>query len=102
VLPSFRESSGSLALLEALQGGRTIVASRIDGIPEDVTDGESALLVEPGDVAGLSAALGRALVDRELRRRLAQRARAIFAERFSAGAFTGALRDLYGQLGFDG
>jgi glycosyltransferase involved in cell wall biosynthesis len=58
--------------------------------------------VEPGDVAGLSAALGRALVDHELRRRLAQRARAIFAERFSAAAFTGALRDLYGQLGFDG
>jgi glycosyltransferase involved in cell wall biosynthesis len=101
VLPSLRESSGSLALLEAMQAGRAIVASRVDGIPEDVTDGESALLVDPGDVAGLSAVLKGVLRERELRQRLARRARATFVERFSAGAFTSTLRDLYGQLGFD-
>jgi glycosyltransferase involved in cell wall biosynthesis len=102
VLPSFQESSGSLALLEALQTGLTIVASRVDGIPEDVTDGESALLVEPGSVAELAAALVRVLTDCELRRRLAQQARATFVEKFSADAFTAALRELYVELGFKG
>jgi glycosyltransferase involved in cell wall biosynthesis len=100
VLPSLRESSGSLALLEALQAGVAVVASNVDGIPEDVTDGESALLVEPGNVGQLTGALTRVLTDRELRRRLAERARTTLVERFSADAFTAALRNLYAELGF--
>jgi glycosyltransferase involved in cell wall biosynthesis len=100
VLPSLQEGSGSLALLEALQAGAAIVASDLDGIPEDVTDGESALLVEPGNVEALSRALGRVVTDTRLRERLRQRARATFEDRFSAAALTSALRDIYAELGF--
>ena len=39
VLPSIRECSGSLALLEALQAGAAVIASDVDGIPEDVKHG---------------------------------------------------------------
>ncbi|HZS10480.1 MAG TPA: glycosyltransferase family 4 protein [Blastocatellia bacterium] len=101
VLPSLEEGSGSVSLLEALQAGVAVVASNVDGIPEDVTDGESALLVEPGDVAALSRALERLLADATLRHGLARRGRAIFEERFSAEALTDALRQLYLELGFD-
>ena len=95
VLPSFQEASGSLSVLEAMQAGASIVASNIDGIPEDLTDGESAALVPPGDVGALSDALERLIADRALRARLARRARAIFEERFSVEAFTRALSEVY-------
>ena len=36
VLPSLQEGSGSVSLIEALQAGVAVVASNIDGIPEDV------------------------------------------------------------------
>jgi glycosyltransferase involved in cell wall biosynthesis len=99
VLPSRREQSGSLAVLEAMQAGRAIVASACDGIPEDVVDGESALLVEPGDARSLAGALSRTLGDEALRRRLGETARRRFAERFSAAAFTADLRRVYADFG---
>jgi glycosyltransferase involved in cell wall biosynthesis len=100
VLPSRQEGSGSLALLEALQAGTAIVASGIDGIVEDVTDGESALLVPPDDVAELTRALSRLVGDAALRRHLARRARRTFVERFSADAFSNGLRRMWSDVGF--
>jgi glycosyltransferase involved in cell wall biosynthesis len=100
VLPSLQECSGSLSLLEALQAGVAIVASNLDGIPEDVTHGESALLAEPGNVTALCEALRRVVTDTALRELLSKRARAIFEARFSATNFSNALRDIYTELGF--
>ena len=99
VLPSRAEQSGSLSLLEALQAGCAVVASRVDGIPEDVADGASALLVEPGDPAALAGALARLLGDVGLRRRLGAAARKVFEERFSAAVFAAALGRVYAELG---
>ena len=99
-LPSLEEGSGSLALLEALEAGRAVVASRVDGIPEDVQDGDSALLVEPGRVDAWSDALARVLGDVALRRRLSERGRERFQTRFAPELLVAALRDLYGELGF--
>ena len=101
VMPSLSEQSGSLAVLEALQAGRAIVASSVDGIAEDVTDDRDALLVPPGDERLLAEALARALVDEPLRRRLGTRARETFEARFSARAFAAALGALYRELGDD-
>lgn len=100
VLPSIGEGSGSVSLLEALQAGVAVVASNVDGIPEDVTDGDSALLVEPGNVTALSRALERVIDDHALRAHLRQRARETFESRFSAAALTEALRHIYAELGF--
>jgi glycosyltransferase involved in cell wall biosynthesis len=99
-LPSLEEGSGSLSLLEAMQAGAAPVVSRIDGIPEDVTDGESALMAAPGDAADLAGALRRVLDDPALRKRLARRAHAVYRARFTPDAFSAALRDAYTGLGF--
>lgn len=99
VLPSRREQSGSLALIEAMGAGRAIVASSCDGIPEDVTDGVDAILTPPGDVVALAAALERCLLDPSLRERLGAQAKATFATRFSAALVAGGLRDIYASLG---
>lgn len=48
-------------LVEAAACGVTLVATRVAGVPDLVRDGVTGMLAEPGDVAGLGAALRRAL-----------------------------------------
>jgi glycosyltransferase involved in cell wall biosynthesis len=67
--PSRREGFG-VVCAEAMAHGRPVVASAVGGLRELVVDGETGLLVPPGAVAALRAALERLLGDRELRRRL--------------------------------
>jgi glycosyltransferase involved in cell wall biosynthesis len=55
VLPS-RAEGMSIFLLEAMSRGRPVVSTPVGGIPELVVDG-TGVLVEPGDAAGLAAAL---------------------------------------------
>jgi glycosyltransferase involved in cell wall biosynthesis len=73
VLPS-RWEGQPLILQEALAAGCPIVASRAGGIP-DLTGEDAALLVPPGDVDALAAALRRVLTDPALAQRLAAAAR---------------------------
>jgi len=99
VLPSLEEGSGSVSLLEALQAGVAVVASRLDGIPEDLQEGADALLVDPGDPSSLQDALARLLRDEGARAALGARARALYERRFSAAAFSAALGDVYARVG---
>jgi glycosyltransferase involved in cell wall biosynthesis len=74
VLPSAYEEMGSV-LTEAMASGLPVVASDVGGIPEVVRDGVTGLLVPPGDVGALAAALDRLAADPELRARLSAGAR---------------------------
>jgi len=62
VCPSIYEPFG-LINLEAMACGTAVVASRVGGIPEVVVDGETGLLVPPGDPAALAAAVGALAAD---------------------------------------
>lgn len=73
-LPSRRENL-PLVLLEAMAAGKPVVAARVGGVPEVVTDGRDGLLVEPGDVDGLVEAMGMLVADAGLRGALGRRAR---------------------------
>jgi glycosyltransferase involved in cell wall biosynthesis len=86
VVPSVVDRAGNVdglpnTLLEAMAAGRAIVASRVAGIPDVIADGENGLLVPPGDVAALRAALTRLIADDALRARLGAAARAIAVKR---------------------
>jgi glycosyltransferase involved in cell wall biosynthesis len=72
--PSHREGFG-LACAEAMAHGRPVVASSVGGLRDLVVDEETGLLVPPGDVGALRAALERVLADPALRRRLGTAAR---------------------------
>jgi glycosyltransferase involved in cell wall biosynthesis len=67
--PSHREGYGVVAR-EAMAYGRPVVATPVGGLIDAVVDGETGLVVPPGDVAALRGALERLLGDKELRRRL--------------------------------
>jgi len=76
-----------LALLEAMALGRTIVASRVSGIPEMLEDGVSGVLVPPGDAAALGAAVARLLEDPARAAAIGDAALARLRTRFSLDAF---------------
>jgi colanic acid/amylovoran biosynthesis glycosyltransferase len=58
-----------VVLMEAMASGLPVVASRLSGIPELVTDGVSGLLVPPGDDGALADALSALATDGALRAR---------------------------------
>lgn len=79
VVPSVVDATGNVdglpnVLLEAMASGCPIVASRVGGIPDVLMDGIHGLLVPPGDVQALGAALTRLAQDAD-RRRLGETAR---------------------------
>lgn len=84
-LPS-RAEGFPIAPLEAMAVSRPVVATRVGGTPELVADGETGLLVPPGDVEALAAALRRVLEDDELARRLGAGGYRRLRERFSEAA----------------
>ncbi len=75
VLPSHWEGM-PISLLEAMAAGLPVVASQVSGSREAVVDGESGLLVRPGDTGALAAALVRIACDAGLAARLGDAARA--------------------------
>ena len=72
-------------IFEYMAMGKAIVASRLGQIGEVLSDGETALLVEPGDVRELAAALVRVTESRELRARLGASARQAAVEKHTWG-----------------
>ena len=83
-----------IALVEALASGLPCVATAVGGVPEVIRDGIEGFLVEPGDVAGLAAAIEKLLGDAELRRNVGARARERAAA-FDIGPAVERTRDIY-------
>lgn len=89
-----RVETQPLALLEAMDAGLPVVATRVGALHEMVEDGASGLLVPPGDARSLSAALITLLRDPERRRRYGARGRDIVHDRFSVGRMVDSTADL--------
>ena len=84
VLPS-RHEGMPLVLLEAMDAGLPVVATRVIGSEEVVVDGETGLLVRPRDPAALEHALSRLLADPALRASFGQAGRQRFHACFTSG-----------------
>jgi glycosyltransferase involved in cell wall biosynthesis len=89
VCPSRSEGFG-VVCAEAMAHGKPVVASAVGGLANLIEDGHSGLLVPPGDVDALRAAIERLLGDPELRRRLGEAARERIASQYGWERVTGA------------
>lgn len=79
VLPSLSEGL-PLVLLEAMACGVPIVATRVGGIPDIISDGVHGLLVQPGEPHALACAMRRLIVNELLRQQLRENAFAHVAQ----------------------
>lgn len=86
-----------LSLLEGMALGLPAIGSRWGGIPDIIEDGETGFVVEPGDAAGLAAAVERLLLDPALYARLSAKAAARVQERFTGCTVAEAYASIYRQ-----
>ena len=92
-----RSEGHPVSVLEAMAAGLPVVASRVGGVPEQVVDGETGVLVDPGDPDALATALARLAADPSLRRRMGDAGRTRAEERFDLEPFRRAHLELYSR-----
>ncbi len=73
-LPSVGPEPCPTAVMEAMSAGCPVIASRIGGLADLVADGETGLLIQPGDPLELRQAIERLLANPDLRKRMGQAA----------------------------
>jgi glycosyltransferase involved in cell wall biosynthesis len=94
VLPAYHEAL-PLVLLEAASLGVPVITTPVGAIADYFADGETALLVPPGDTAALAGALARVMQDQVLAARLSRNGRALYERCFTMAAFSARLREIY-------
>ncbi len=97
-VPSLREGLGLVAV-EALGCGCAVVASDLAALGDVISDGETGLLVTPGDAGAFAAGLERLLDDAALRERLGTAGRAAVLARFDRAVVGRGYADVIAELG---
>lgn len=98
LLPSDSFEALPIGAIEAMACGLPVIASRVGGVPEAVIDGETGLLVPPGDAVALSEAIRTVAADAALRARFAARGKQLARERFSLAGMVDRLEALYAEV----
>jgi glycosyltransferase involved in cell wall biosynthesis len=97
VSPSIWFENAPLAVLEAMRAGRPVIATAIGGQPE-LLEGGCGILVAPGDVDGLAAAIRRLWNDRTEAAALGRTGRTRLRERYSLDGHIDGLLRIYGEV----
>jgi glycosyltransferase involved in cell wall biosynthesis len=97
VVPSRWPDPSPLVALEAMAAGRPVIASSVGGLPDIVQDGITGVLVPPGDVDALRAAMTRLLADPDLRTQMGEAAHQR-AVKYSASTVVPQLESVYHQV----
>jgi glycosyltransferase involved in cell wall biosynthesis len=97
VMPSWWEGL-PLSMVLAMGAGLPVIATRVAGIPEVVHDGETGLLVDPGDARALGVALARVVHEPGLGSRLGRAAQEFVRPRFGVDGYVRSVTALYERL----
>jgi glycosyltransferase involved in cell wall biosynthesis len=97
VLSSDYEGS-PLAVMEYMEAAKVVVATRVGGVPDQVIDGETGLLVEPRDPELLAAAITSLLRDPARARAMGEAGRERQLREFSIERTTLKVEELYEEL----
>jgi glycosyltransferase involved in cell wall biosynthesis len=87
-----------LSVLEYMDAGLPVVATRVGGLPDMVVPGETGLLVAPRDEAALAGALEELLRDPQRARSMGQRGRERRRSEFDLDGVVGRIEELYTEL----
>jgi mannosyltransferase len=93
-----RNEGFGLTLLEAMASGTALVAARAGGAAQVVNDGETGVLVPPGDVGALVTALEPLMREPERAAAMGRKARARAVAQFSVDAEAAAIAAVYRRL----
>ncbi|MNI04805.1 Capsular glucan synthase [compost metagenome] len=96
-LPSLSESFG-VAALEGSSMGKPVVASAVGGLPEVIDHNETGILVQPGDVDGIAAALDFLFLNPSERKRLGENGRKKVMQYYNIKSNTDTMIDIYRKL----
>jgi len=97
VMPSLWEGL-PLSMVLAMGAGLPVIATAVAGIPEVIVDGQTGLLVPPGDSAALGEALSRLFTDEALCAQLGRDAQAAVLPRFGVDKYVESIVGLYDRL----
>jgi glycosyltransferase involved in cell wall biosynthesis len=97
VLPSYFEGQ-PMAILEAMANGLCVIATNVGGIPDLIDDG-CGILLPPGDVDRLAAALHDAVTDEQMRVRLGSAGLMRVREEFDVNVIWRRFDELYRKVG---
>lgn len=96
IFPSqFKEECFPLVVLEAMQFGLPVIASRIGAIPEIVEHGVHGLLIHPADRAGFVKAIKEIISQKDQMQKMGLAARKKYLERYTETHLENNLRNLY-------
>jgi glycosyltransferase involved in cell wall biosynthesis len=98
VVPSTRPEPLGLVAIEAAAAGLPVVASAHGGVAEVVRDGQTGLLVPPGDATALATAVRLLADDPDLAARMGQAGRRRVEKHFGVGRMLAELQALYDEL----
>ena len=97
VMPARHEAFG-IVYEEAAASGIPAIGSDINAVPEIISDGETGLLVQPGDRAGLVRAIGALIDSADLRERLGRAARQHVSQRAAVPVYAALLGSIIRQV----
>lgn len=98
VHPAVWNEPFGMVLTEAMGCGLPVVSTQVGGIPEIVVDGETGLLVQPGDSDELGAAICKLLSSDELRQNMGRRGWERVRSRFTWESTSSTLESVIGRL----
>jgi glycosyltransferase involved in cell wall biosynthesis len=98
VLPSIYQEPFGLVVIEAMSMRKPVVATRVGGVVDIISDGKEGLLVEPGDTRALSESIARVLEDKELAGSLSENAYKRVNDKFTSKAMSDNLLKLFNSL----
>ena len=97
IVPSIWPDPCPTVAMEAMAVGKPVIASRIGGLPEIVTDGETGILVEPGDSDALRTAIETLVNDPALAARMGAAGRERVSA-FHASTIVGEIESVYREV----
>ncbi len=96
VVPSLFEGL-PLTILEAMHAGKTIIATRVGGIPEAIKDGETGILVSPRDYHALTKGLLELLNDPEKRKEMGKKGKQRALQHFNVERMVKEYSNIYDE-----